>query len=88
MSEQVIESDNTDEVGQTSAESVDSSEPSTETKKTKDPTKSFNVYNAMMLVSLVCVSFAIVWMFMELNQFGNVFGGEFPWRTSDAIINP
>ncbi|MCH2181175.1 MAG: hypothetical protein MK108_04140 [Mariniblastus sp.] len=88
MSEQAIESDNIDEIGQTSAESVESNESSSETKKTKDPTKSFNIYNAMMVVSLVCLSVAIGLMFVKLGEFGNVLGGEFPWRTSDAIINP
>ena len=88
MSEQAIESDNLDEVGQTSVEANDSSDASSESKDTKDPTKSFNIYNALMVVSLLCITVAIVMMFGELSQYGNIFGGEFVWRTSDAIINP
>ena len=83
MSEQAIESDNLDAVGQTSAESSEES-----TQETKSLLASFNIYNGMMLVSMICITLAIVLMFVELNQFGNIFSGEFPWRTSDQIINP
>lgn len=83
MSEQAIESDNLDDVGQTSAESSEES-----TKETKSLVGSFNIYNAMLLVSLICCGLAIFLMFAELNQFGNILSGEFPWRTSDQIITP
>ena len=83
MSEQAIESDNLDDVGQTSAESSEES-----TKETKSLLGSFNIYNAMLLVSMICCGLAIFLMFSELNQFGNILSGEFPWRTSDQIINP
>ncbi len=75
MSEQAIESDNLEDVGETSGES---------TEDKKGLLSSFNVYNAMMLVSLVCVLLSIVLLFQELNTFGNILSGEFPWRTSDA----
>ena len=83
MSEQAIESDNLDDVGQTSAESSEES-----TKETKSLAGSFNIYNAMLLVSLICIGSAFFLLFSELNQFGNILSGEFPWRTSDQIINP
>ncbi len=82
MSEQALESDNVDDVYKTSEEmsTADSGE------KSKGLTDSFNIYNAMMVFSLVCIALAIYFMFSELSQFGNILSGEFPWRTSDAII--
>ena len=72
MSEQAIESDNLEDVGETSSES------SSDKKGLLD---SFTVYNATMLVSMACVLTAIFLLFAELNTFGNILSGEFPWRT-------
>ncbi len=78
MSEQAIESDNIesdniDDVGQTSAESSEES-----TKETKSLLGSFNIYNAMLLVSLICISLAIVQLVVESQKFGPLFS--FFWR--------
>ncbi|MCH2179677.1 MAG: hypothetical protein MK106_12825 [Mariniblastus sp.] len=72
MSEQAFESNNHEDVGATSSESA------TDKNGLLD---SFNVYNAMMLVSMACVLMAIFLLFAELNTFGNILSGEFPWRT-------
>ena len=78
MSEQAIESDNIDDVGQTSAESSEES-----TKETKSLLGSlfgsFNIYNAMLIVSLICISLAIVQLCVEAQKFGSLFS--FFWRT-------
>ena len=73
MSEQAIESDNIDDVGQTSAESSEES-----TKETKSLLGSFNIYNAMLLVALICISLAIVQLVVESQKFGPLFS--FFWR--------
>jgi UDP-N-acetylmuramyl tripeptide synthase len=73
MSEQAIESDNIDDVGQTSAESSEES-----AKETKSLPGSFNIYNALLLVSLICISLAIVQLVVESQKFGPLFS--FFWR--------
>jgi len=42
--------------------------------------QSMNVYDVMLLVSLICVAVATLLLFFELRTFGD-FPGGFPWRT-------
>ena len=76
---QVVENEELmdDSVGQTSSE-FDSAE------KTKSKYE-MTVYDVMLLISLVCVSLAILLMLIELSSFGNLFSG-FPWRTEEVLV--
>ncbi len=66
-----------DSVGKTSGEMA-----STEKTKSK---YAMTVYEVMLLISLVCVSLAIVLLLMELSTFGGLFSG-FPWRTEEVLV--
>ena len=44
-----------------------------------------NVYEVMLLISLVCVSLATVLMVFELRTFGD-FPNGFPWRTEEFLV--
>lgn len=65
-----------DSVGQTSEEASESGED----KKKRE----FSVYDAMLLVSLICVTLATLLLVIELGSFGNVLFG-FPWRTTEVL---
>ncbi len=65
-----------DSAGQTSEEST------SDDKKKKG--FGFTIFDAMLLVSLICVSVATAIMFFELRTFGN-FPSTFPWRTSEVL---
>ena len=66
------------------SESEDVGLTSEETDQDGEEKKSFlsklTVFDAMLLVALLCVSAATVLMFMELNTFGD-FPNAFPWKT-------
>ena len=66
------------------SESEDVGLTSEETNQDGEERKSFlsklTVFDAMLLVALLCVSAATVLMFMELNTFGD-FPNDFPWKT-------
>lgn len=64
-----------DEIGQTSEEASESGE---------DKKREFSVYDAMLLVSLICVSLATLLLVLELRRFGN-FPFSFPWRTTEVL---
>lgn len=71
-------------------DSVDSSEEvgqnSGDASATEDVKKSkFNVWDTMLLVSLVCVAVACMLLVFELRNFSN-FPFSFPWNTSEAIM--
>ena len=70
-------SDPTDQVGQTSEE-----QPVDEKKSGRFK---MNIYDAMMLVSLICVTVASLLLLFELRNFGD-FPGGFPWRTEEFLI--
>ena len=71
--------DATDEIGLTSDESGDDNADS-ETKKSW--LSDFNVYDGMLLMALVFIALATFVLFRELNTFGNILSGDFPWRVS------
>lgn len=64
-----------DSIGQTSEESSENGE---------DTKRQFSVYDAMLLVSLICVSLATLLLVLELRRFGN-FPFSFPWRTTEVL---
>jgi hypothetical protein len=66
-----------DEVGLTSDET------SGESGEKKSLLSSMTIYDAMLLVALVCVTLATLNLFFELRLFGD-FPGEFPWRTEEV----
>lgn len=72
--------DQSGEVGLTSEESA-----SEDGEKKKSRFGNFTVFDTMLLMSLICVTLATLNMFLELNSFGNILGGEFPWRVSDFL---
>ena len=68
-----------DQIGMTSKEAVDAG--SDVTVKKKKP--KFTVFDAMLLASLLCVTLATLVLFLELNKFGSILDGDFPWRVSE-----
>lgn len=47
--------------------------------------QAFNVWDAMLLISLVCVVVACLFLVFELRSFSN-FPFSYPWNVSDAIM--
>lgn len=45
---------------------------------------SMTIFDAMLIVSLVCIALATLILFFELRGFGT-FPGGFPWRTSEVL---
>ena len=80
----------TDEVGMTSQEAPASAAPAetasvdSGSRKKKSLLKSFTVFDGLLLISLICVSLATLFLFLELNKFGS-FPSEFPWRTNEFL---
>lgn len=76
---QVIENEEflDDEIGQTSDEA----------ESTEDVTSKYamNIYEVMLLISLVCVFLATILLLFELRMFGD-FPNSFPWRTSEFLV--
>lgn len=74
----------------TSAEvsNKDKSVGKTSSEKIRSSLFSMNIYEGMLLLSLVFIILACFLMFMELNSFGNILTGAWPWRTVDAEIPP
>lgn len=66
-----------DQVGMTSEEDSDENEK-------KSLLASMTIYDAMLIVSLVCIALATIILFFELRNFGT-FPGGFPWRTSEVL---
>lgn len=64
-----------DSIGQTSEETSEDGE---------DKKREFSVYDAMLLVSLICVTLATLLLVFELRRFGN-FPFSFPWRTTEVL---
>lgn len=62
-----------DEVGLTSEEAND---------EKKSLLQNLTVYDAMLMVSLVCIGLATLLLFLELRNFGD-FPFSFPWRTNE-----
>lgn len=69
-----------DAVGSTSDEVEQTSDENGEEKESL--LQSMTIYDAMLLVSLICVALATLLLFFELRNFGD-FPGEFPWRTDE-----
>ena len=85
MVDEVVEASG-DEVGLTSdeveqAESEQADDAVEDGDEKKSLLESMTVYDAMLLVSLICVGLATLLLFFELRTFGN-FPSSFPWRTS------
>ena len=68
---------NDDQIGETSDEVI--------AQDPKDSRFKMNIYDAMMLISLICVVLASMMLLFELRNFGD-FPGGFPWRTEEALI--
>jgi hypothetical protein len=69
-----------DDVGMTSDESpVDSADSEVEEKKKP----AFTVFDAMLLISLICIVLATLMLVLEINKFGP-FPGSFPWRIDEV----
>ncbi len=68
------------QIGETSADS--DGEADVDTKKSRFV---FNVYDAMMLIALVCVTVATIELFRELTTFGALSEG-FPWKTAEVRV--
>lgn len=81
------------EEGATAKTSVQQSEVTTQTAEaaTADDSsrtswlRNLTVYDAMLLTSLLGISFACLLMLMELFSFGFPF---FQWRTGEALVEP
>ena len=84
MSESIIEqADDTLDIGSTSDEMNEGGDP-TKREQAKKALQKFNIYNAMLLISLVCIAVAIYLMFVELTS----FPGAYPWRTDEVLLQP
>ena len=84
MSESIIDqADDTQDVGQTSDE-ANLDGDSTKREKAQKALQAFNVYNAMLLISLICIAVAIFLMYLELTS----FPGAYPWRTDEVLLQP
>lgn len=78
-----------DEIGMTSDESPkedagDDSADEGDVEETSKKKAKFSVFDAMLLVALICVTAATVILVFELRKFGN-FPFSFPWRTSEFL---
>ena len=62
-------------VGQTSEEVSEHGE---------DKKREFSIYDAMLLVALICIALATLLLILELRRFGN-FPFSFPWRTTEVL---
>ena len=75
-------------VGQTSDEgSAETSEESSpeDVEETTREKPSFSLFDAMLLISLVCVTLATLLLVFELREIDANFPfGGFPWRTTDV----
>jgi len=78
--------DDIDQLGETSEEVYESTEVEPAAKRTRGQTavRSFTVFDAMLLMSLVCITLASFLMFYELTTFGKFPG--FVWRTDEAAV--
>ena len=89
MSDSILDPvDDIQDVGQTSHESGRDGASKDDDVAKKPWWKKFNVYEAMLLVSLLCIVAAIFLIFFELNKFGKFPSSSYPWRTDEAIANP
>jgi hypothetical protein len=77
VDEAVIAAEPTDdEVGLTSEETGE--------EKKKSLLASMTIFDAMLIVSLICIGLATILLFFELREFG-AFPGGFPWRTTEIL---
>lgn len=80
--------DDLDQVGQTSEELTESTEADDSRARRRaqaqDAVRKFTVFDAMLLISLLCISLATFLMFLELTKFGSFPG--FVWRTNEAVV--
>lgn len=76
--ESVFDSDEP-QTGSVSADSSSSNEDSTENNKKF----AFSVWDAMLLISMLCVITACILLVFELRNFSN-FPFSYPWNVSDA----
>ncbi|MFM7565009.1 MAG: hypothetical protein ACKO81_18490 [Planctomycetota bacterium] len=75
----IVESADDSQVGQTSEE----------IKKADAPVENklaFGLWDLAALFSLICVSLGTLMLFMELQRFGNLFQGTWPWSVSTVEI--
>lgn len=80
MSQAIENEEVVDDVGRTSDEIE-----SAKAQSWRSAWTSLSVYEVMLLISLVCITLAILLLLLELQSFGNLLSG-FPWRTEEALI--
>ena len=71
-----------DELGKTSDENPLDSATAADVDPAEDPKRQFSVFDAMLLISLVCISLATVLLLFALRNYGD-FPFAFPWNVSD-----
>ena len=84
---QDVVDDDLDQLGQTSEEVHETTEAEPTRKRRSRGQKAvrgFTVFDAMLLMSLVCITLAAFLMFYELTTFGQFPG--FVWRTDEAAV--
>ncbi len=69
--------DDSEAIGQTSDE--------LDQPTTKSKLLDMNVFEVMLLISLICVSLATILLAFELRAFGD-FPFGFPWRTDEFLV--
>ncbi len=77
-------------VGQTSDEQPDEADPTnqsaTETEVESSKKKfELSLFDAMLLISLLCVTVATLLLVLELRRIDSSFPLSFPWRTSEVL---
>jgi hypothetical protein len=68
------------QVGQTSAEAAGK-------QKADEHKLAFGLWDLTALLSLVCITLATGLLFLELQSFGNLLQGSWPWSVSTAKIS-
>jgi len=76
----IVEAADDSQIGQTSEE----------LKKAEAPASNklaFGLWDLAALFSLICVSLGTLMLFLELQRFGNLIQGTWPWSVSTVEIN-
>lgn len=75
------------EVGAASAEQVGQSSGEMKAAKAESEDRlAFGLWDLTALLSLLCITAATLLLFIELQRFGNLFRGSWPWSISTAKI--
>lgn len=84
----IVTDDETDQIGQTSTSTPMRARTrrssGRRTRSLGSLLQSMNVYDGLLLASLICVVLACGLLFMELTS----FGWTYQWRTTEALVAP